>query len=423
MTINKIDSVKIIHDELCGEEYLVLSGFLRLVGIFVCNATYQDNRLDDNNFDIVVYIENEKSSEENLQKNKRILGEKLCVIKRDNYSSDNSKLDYREWVMEEVFQFIERNDYYLMKDDIGDWRELSQNYLKNDFIKAKTFVNFTDDPKYPIAAKKTFLNILSKVAEIHDKGQKSGRQSRYLNYAAFYLAYLVDESCNYLKQNFIFDSKKLYKAMNYSAIDYDEFENYYLLMAFLAELDPILNFKAEHCYQMAAFKLKNFSYAHYAYYRYGRYCEISLKDKRKARDYYLKAYEANPKEYRAIYKLGYYELMDKRYDAAANYFRMILKLMDGKHKANAFQEKEYEYYYKSCIILQSIGNAIGDQQMAKEYARKAEEVIDNITKISNPIYNSLFGEEARERLSETEKRLKGKGIRTSLLKVQSILYA
>lgn len=426
MTNNRIDSVKIIHDELCGEEYRVLSDFLRLVGIFVCNSTYQDNRLDDEKFDLIVYINSDKSSDENLSKIKSRLeriGKKLCVVPGRSFNNTAKADDnYRNEVLDIVFQFISDNDDYLMKDDMRDWHNLAVVFLKDDFVKARRFVHFRHASNYAKDAKHIFLDMVVSMSSIYADVQKSGRQSRYIDYAYVHLAYLINESCSYLKQNFYFDNQSLYGIMERFAIQYNDFENFYLLMAFLAELDPVLTLKAEYCYQMAATKLESFSYANYAYYRYGRYCEMALKDERKARDYYDKAFKVNPKEYRAIYKLGYYALRDKHYEDAASSFRRILWLMEGKFEANTLQENEYEYYYKSCKILENIDRITGNHQMAEEYARKAN-VLLNKTRApsSNSTYEFLFKEEAEKLLGLTRKRLEGRDIGFSLLKVRSVL--
>lgn len=420
MTNNKIDSVKIIHDELCGEEYRVLSDFLRLVGIFVCNATYQDNRLDDDKFDFVVYIKNKNSSDENLTKLSSILDKKLCVISGHNFSEEGGNPIYREDILKQIFQSIRTGDNYLMGDDIDDWNQLSDLFIKYDFVKARRFVYFRDASEYAQEAKNVFLKMVTELTDL----QTAGRKSRYIDYAFLHLAYLINECCSYLKQNFTFDSKKLYELMKKSAIEYNDFENHYLLMAFLAELDPVLTLNAESCYQNAAFKLESFSYANYAYYRYGRFCEISLKDDQKAREYYYKAYRVNPKEFRAIYKLGYYALLDKQLGEAAQRFRTILKLLEKKYKANVLQEIEYEYYYKSCKILENIGRKTWNRQMVQRYSLESRKVLQK-TEISNNhpnrSYSFLFGDESEERLQNTQRRLMGRNLGYSLLKVQSIL--
>ena len=227
-----------------------------------------------------------------------------------------------------------------------------------------------------------------------------------------------------MRQDFYFDNRKLYDIMEMSAIKYNDFENYYLLMAFLTELDSTLSLKAERCYQMAASKLENASFANYAYYRYGRYCEIELKNEEMARDYYNRAYKVNKNEYRAIYKLGYYALKDKHHEEAPLYFRTIQRLLEGKFKANALQEKEYEYYFKSCKILERIGLILGNSAMVRENAQKAEELLEKTAGTKkNPIYEVLFGDTWKERLVKTHERLSGKEMVKSLFKVQNVLNA
>lgn len=427
MTNNKIDSVKIIHDELCGEEYRVLSDFLRLVGVFVCNETFQDIQLDGDKFDLIIYIENEKSSVEIKTKIRDTYGTKLCEIHTNSIrkkTAESDRVAYRKAVLEYVFDHIMNSSHYVMGMDIGVWKVLAASFLKHDFVKARTFVYFRNEIPYAEEAQKDFAKIIVAISEIYNKLPQEFQHSRYIDYAYLQLAYLINETCCYLRQDFYFDNRKLYDIMEMSAIKYNDFENYYLLMAFLAELDSTLSLKAERCYQIAASRLKNASFANYAYYRFGRYCEIELKNEKMARDYYNRAYNVNKKEYRAIYKLGYYALKDKHYEEAAFCFRRIQRLLEGKFKANALQEKEYEYYFKSCKILERIGLILGNSAMVRENAQKAEEVLEKTAGTKkNPIYEVLFGDTWKERLVKTHERLSGKEMVKSLFKVQNVLNA
>ena len=392
------------------------------MGIFVCNATYQDNQLEDARFDLVIYIKNDNSSEENQAKIERIFGNKLCIIKGRTSFSKLADDEYRRNVMQLFFTFIKDSEYFLMKEDIEDWNNLLDIFFEYRFIKHRRFAYFRDDKKYATDAKDSFLKMAVSISNLLLNVQKSGRQSRYLDYATLYLAYLINECCSYLRQNFFFDSKKLYDLIQQSAIRYNDFENYYLLMAFLTELDSSQTLKGELCYQTATTKLNGFSYANYAYYRYGRYCEIALKDEGKARDYYVRAYNANPREYRAIYKIGYFAIKDRQYEEAKIYFRKILSLLEGKFKYNILQENEYDYYYKCCKVLENIEISTGDRQMAEYYRGKAEELLKKIKDGSpNQNYVISFNEEAPARLEDTYNRLKGRTVENALRKVKSAI--
>lgn len=417
MTNNKIDSVKIIHDELNIREYKILSDFLRLVGIFVCNATIRDNKMDKG-YDLVVFIHSSHFSKEYSEKLRETY-EGIIFEMKPKAENEPDDRKYRGKVLEGVFDFIKENPRYIMNEDIQDWSEIKDVFLDLDYVKAKEFVYFRDHLDYAAKAQKVFVKIMACVGGIYKKIEEEGkRKSRYIDYAYLNLAFLVNETCSYLNMTFFFDNVTLSNLIEKSALAFKGFPNYYLLMAFLSELDPVLTKGAKQCYVQALSKMGNVSFANYAYYRFGKCCETVLKEHSLARSYYQKAYEANDKEYRACYKLGYYALLEKDYKGAILQYSCIADILSGKFEANTLQENEYEYLYKTFRILERIGMKRKDEGMRRLYHLKLNQLLDGTEKAqSNSTYKVLFSEEADQRLINTRKRLLGRGIEASLDKV------
>lgn len=409
MTGNKIDSIKIIHHALDARGYRTLADFFRLLGIFICNATLDEN-MSMNDFDLFIVIK-EHFDEDDISWLDSLYGRDLCKIESpSSMNQDNSEYERRLCIISQCLDHISNTPKYNMKDEVGQWKEIAEIFLKYDLIKERTFVYFPGNKDYAKKAKIKFLDALKEItAYKREQLNKTSERSRYLDYACLYLSYLVNLTCHTLDQSFFFDNHALYEQINKSATDFYGFANYYILMAFIAELDTSMTRSGEKCYEMAIRRLKGYPFATYPYYRYGRYCEKAMKDDRKAYVYYHHSFDATKKVYRACYKFAIAALKKNDYEEAISQFTLISNILKEKENANCLEEKEYEYLLKAYSALKYIAGMQLNTSRYKENEKLIEDLCEK-TKQNNAIYTMLYGEDAHElmqRQVETYKRLRG----------------
>ena len=409
MTGNKIDSIKIIHHELDARGYRTLADFFRLFGIFVCSATLEEN-MSKNDFDLFI-ISKEHFYEDEIAWLDSLYEGDLCKIESPSSTGqDNSEYERRLCIISQCLDYISNTPKYNMKDDVVQLRVIAKIFLKYDLIKERTFVYFPGNKDYAKKAKIKFLDALKEITAYKRKQHEKGlERSRYLDYACLYLPYLVNLTCHTLDQSFFFDNHELYRQIQKSATDFYGFPNYYILMAFIAELDKSMTRSGGKCYEMAIRRLEGYPFATYPYYRYGRYCEKVMKDDKKAYECYRRSFETTKKGYRSCYKFAIVAMKKNDYEEASAQFKLIISILKEKENANCLEEKEYEYLLKAYSALRYIA---GIQRNTSRF-RECEKLIEDLcnrTQEENAVYTMLYGEnsdELKNRRIETYKRLRG----------------
>lgn len=399
-----IYSVKIIHHELVGFEYRLLADYFRLVGSFICDCTLKTDPKGD--FDVVVIIDRDGSLQKNRNQLMSNYPNAICLDRVENFSEEELK-NY----LETCLQKIEEKFTVSFKEDFKILKEIANVYIEHDLMRARvSFSYFENENKRNIQdAQDKFVNAY--LALFKDRSEEDISKSKYLMFARIDLARLSNETCVFLQQELLFDTKKCMDQLD-QLLNMDvTFANAYVLKGFLAELDRHYKEDGKAYYQKAIDQIGDQAYSSYVCYRQGRFYEKVERDWNKAEKYYRKAYTANKMEYRAIYKIMQIELQQGKWLEAVESCKNIINILGEKRKVNYLQEKEYEYLFKAYHEMGVIYERHLNNKEEAENAFKEREKICDLTRgtLPNVLYDQTFGEnDSKYYLEMTQKKLSDK---------------
>ncbi len=399
-----IFSVKIIHHELVGFEYRLLADYFRLVGSFICDCTLKTDPKGD--FDVVVIIDGDNSLKEKIKQLKLSYPNAICLGRVEDSSEEGWK-NY----LTECLQKIKVNSTVCSEEDFRILKEIAYVYIEYDLMRARvSFSYFVDEKKENIQkAQDKFVGAYLKLFQ--DRTEDAISKSKYLMFTRIDLARLSNETCVFLRQELLFDTKKCMEQLDQLLKMDVTFVNAYVLKGFLAELDRHYKEEAKAYYQKAIDQIGEQPYSSYVCYRQGRFYEKVEGNWNEAEKYYRKAYTANKLEYRAIYKIMQIELQQGKWLEAIESCKNIINILNKKYQENYLQEKEYEYLFKSYHEMGIIYERhLNNREEAEKAFRKRREVCDlERMEKQNELYIQIFGEEeSKKYLKMTQTKLKDK---------------
>lgn len=407
-----VRTVRIVHDELRGDEYRLLAGYFRLIGIFVCECTADEVSEADSEYDAVLKISENADQWTSSDKDSNVFDGPWLSLR----TSGDEQKKYLSDMLETVF-FQSENILEMEKDSLCkimniyiDHSLLKYIYSMNYFYKVETVINGS----FPELAKS--YNDLT----IWEQGQ--GEQSKYSLYARIDMARILNELCSMSDRERPFDTAKLV-AGTQKIMEWDsEYYNVYVLNGFLCDIDIRYHADVPFYYQKALDKIAGKPYASYVYYRLGRYYEKSLQDMKKALEQYRMAYEANNRHYRSIYKIALACKEERDYEGACAWYKRIEDILYKKKEKNYLQPIEYEYLFKTFSNMGDIYKMyLSSFYRAAECFEKGIEVVENLDNGKNDFFDSMYGEDCSEYRKNTLKRLNKKKLYRELIDVYTEL--
>lgn len=401
--MNTITAVQIIHDDLQQEEYYVLSEFLRWVGIHVYGY---DEAGDWSSYQAVIVIKEQLSTQiqtavkdmktEQARYEMEALGEK-------------SRLTYLKECLCCIFgktseEMTEQSDNV----DVRTLMILAKIYVQSNYLSVKKRIDWFQENKEIIqVAKNEIIDIFCTVCNEAKNMMVDDQISNYFYYAKNFTAYLINVTCQSLKQEMLFDSGKCIEQL-------DLIRNFacpskvYVLKGYLAGQDIRFDRDRIGYYQLALDCGEKASSAYYAciYFTQGRVYEKRFHNMDAAKLCYENAVKASPKEYRAQYKLAQIYERYKQHTEALEKYKTVQQVLAKKEKENYLTKTEYEYLYKSYSLSVNIAMSIGKVELAKEMIQRRNSLCQSVNPGSNLLYRQLLGDFEKQCIDATKARLR-----------------
>lgn len=399
-----ITAVQIIHDELQGAEYYFLSEYFRWAGSYVYGY---ETDADWSKFNVIIVIKPqlEQKTLDELEKKAENNDTDKIIIFLDAMNEDNKEA-YLDKCIEQIIGKDDSNS------DVCTLKALKELYVQYDLGGLKRTCNWFKEKK------EVLQNVQDKLVDIyHDLSQKAsnlvkyGEISKYFIYAKNELAYWINKTCFYLRQDLLFDTEKCIKQLDYILKIDPSFTNVYILKGFLASLDLHFKMDCKGYYHVAIDKLEGCPYADYVLWQQGRFYERELHSLEEAKKYYERAVQANHKEYRAYYKIAQIYENKKEHLAAIEQYTIVCNILNNKKKHNYLNEVEYEYLYKSYYLMSTIyKDYLNNEQLANEMLHERDNIYNLVRQaslqiIKNELYHQLYGKDANAYLELTYDKL------------------
>lgn len=335
--------ITIVHPLHEIRKYREFSAFFRLLGIFVCENISGEERGDPTDYKIT--IENDSST--NLP---AILDEMSEVFSADTIQ-----------VLQEAYTVFSKHELMKASYAIAYFFDTKKDYIYDQMLEAYDRFdnawndfsalegNVTDKSilKYIWAAKS---NCRRRMNELYTIVWDAAEKEWY--------ARDVKDSQKARKEM----KQKLWKKKYYSYTDIDEdikkiiekepdFYGAYVIRGFAAELDDDYRFDSVSDLLTALNIIGNHSYSSYLCYRIGKYYETIRKNQKSKWRYFQLAWERDPYNYRALYKLVLKEQADGNLDQAETMWNQLIQILDSKRESPALQPIECAYLFKGYYNL------------------------------------------------------------------------
>ena len=332
-----IRCITIVHpaDEIA--EYRMISAFLRLFGIFVCERL--EGMPDGDETDARIVLGKESSPKriaEILDSFEDSMGKATISVlnKAEKIFTSNDlmrgcyAIEFFATARDPVIHEDMLDSYDRFSDSLDQFRKLEEKISGEDQLSVK----------YILAAQANCMrrmnqlyNTLWDAAErgwYKGEGGPDALKKKLLN-----RMYYFNEMINPLIDRILKIDPNYYGAYSIKALNDMLDED--------AKADCIVSFST------AVSMIGDKSYSSYLRYRMGRYYEYILRDQDKSLTNYRKSYEVDPNNYRAIYKLAARAQRQEDYELAIEYLDMILSILGRKKKSCALQPIECAYLFKA----------------------------------------------------------------------------
>ncbi len=356
---NMANSIKIIHKVTKGAAYRFLADYFRLAGFFVRDCAGQRIYGDDN-YDAVIVIRTGFTQDEldGLQQDyqhkplvqmEEMFSWKEFVQERSSNDADGQDMkkpyyDYQKDYLRCVLDLLQSPLGLAAERDVFD--TLSDIYVDDSLMKYRiAYTFFYDDVEVVQIAQRHISNAFVEFCD------RVSTESKFAIYIYINLAYMMNETCRFLKHRFVCNTQKCIDRLDEILTMDPTFYNAYVMKGFLAENDPALDYQAGEYYELALEWEGETPYMAYTSYRLGRVYEKILRQPDKAEENYRRALKLSPYEYRAYYKLLLIEKKRGNYIKAIDYAKRILSILREKEEANYLQPKEYEYLFKAYLEM------------------------------------------------------------------------
>lgn len=384
--------ITIVHPLHEIRKYRELSAFFRFLGIFVCeNITgkeYGDPtdhiiRLEEgSDWDTQISIENVVRSMEKLFSTSamNVLLKVADVFKNNDLMRSSYAIAY----------FADTVESYIYKKIYESYDHFKEALQALEKIGDDTSVDGTQICKYILIAKSNCKRRMNELYTIIWNALEKGKLGE------------DDKEKQELKEELWKRTYYSYEDVNkdITAVleEFPDFYSAYAVRGFTAELDDDHRFNSVADLLSAERYIGERSYASYILYRIGRYYEVIRDNLDEKWKYYEKSWKADPRNYRALYKLAIYaqELNDVKREEEL--FERILEILEEKKDSPALQTIECAYLFKAFTGLGNLYIKRGDILQGIEYLKKAIAVYENEKNTTGDaaFYPWMFGDESVE---------------------------
>lgn len=389
--------VTITHPLCEIREYRELSAFFRFLGIFVCEIIEGKESGDPTDYTISLNKDNIRSGvklfKETVQGMSEVLSQSTITLFADigkifadrNLMRGSYAIAYfadsgKSYIYEKMYKA-----YDGFRDALKDLEELEER-KKEERVLKKTIL-LEDDPawKYLLLAKSNCKRRMNELYTIIWNAIKKGKLGEN------------ETDRGMLKS-------RLWKKTLYSfdCIDEDikrvletepDFYGAYMIRGFSAELDKEHRFWSVEDLLNVIKCIGDCSYGSYILYRIGRYCETIRGNLDEKWEYYRRACEADPRNYRALYKMAVYRQNSGCKEEAEDIWKRIIEILEEKRNLPVLQPVECAYLYKAFSNLGRLYIRKGNIRKGIKYLVKAIDVYENISNEIEPdaFYPWMFG--------------------------------
>lgn len=393
-----VNKLAIIHSEIQGGEYRLLADFFRICGIGVYNyaVTEQTDFASGEDFDLVLII----ATKPNPKYGDFCLNHEQKEAAKSRYSGCAVVFedDEPDWKCDKERERIQ----YLRKR----LREIDQNFPGMFSLEDTKTINKLVEiyvghelMKYRVALNSFVLwtNIVTVVRNHYEAAyleliqwkewKEWETDSEYRWFAMRHLERYVNECRGFLKQSLLFDTGKEVEFLEKRLEQYTDNSIrkglIYQLIAQFMEADFSFYDQAGGYYKKAVDSLDGSVLASYPCYRLGRDYEKNKHDWETGKQYYEKALNMDPREYRAAYKLGdYWRLVGKRPERALEEYLKIDAILKERVEHFRIQPKEAEYYYKAWNRISLLYDDDRDRKLRNDISKTfAQERMKRIVEV------------------------------------------
>lgn len=399
---DSIRCITIVHpaDEI--KEYRWLSAFFRLIGIWVCE------KVEDGHEDQTDYM--------------------IRIRYDDNFASDWQRISCGEggelqgcspepgvayveehWLSQVLNQM--QNCF-----DVSTFQEITKIakcYLDYDLMRGSYAVGYfgdADDPgifAYMGESKQRFFEAYQELVE-----QEKDDSSKYMLAAICNCQRRINELHTLIwkavKTGRAKDDGGIFREMlnKHPFIPYAEInvriskilemdpKNYaaYAIRGFVKQMDDAKVLEFVYDFENAVALCGRRSYASCLLYHIGKYFEVVRVDKVFEEKYYNYAYEVNPHNYRAAYKVAMCHRRHGEHDKALKILEEILNILLKKTARETLQPVECAYLYKTNLVIGKMYIKEEKYRESIHYLEQAKECGSSDRNMS--FYQWMFGEEA-----------------------------
>ncbi len=398
---DSIRCITIVHPPNEIKEYRLLSAFFRLIGIWVCENVEEEHG-DQTDFTIRIRYEDDFISE--WQRISCGAGGELKEC------SPEPEVGYTEehWLSEVLRQM----EYCFEKSTYQEIKKIAICYFTNDLMRGSYAVGYfgdADDPRifaYMGKSKQRFYKAYQELVEL-----EKADSSKYLLAAICNCQRRINELYTVIwkavKNGKIKDDEGIFRDIlrEHPFIPYDEInrrlskilemdpKNYaaYAIRGFVKQLDDDRILEFVYDFENAVALCGRRSYASCLLYHIGKYFETVRIDKAFEEKYYNYAYQVNPYNYRAAYKVAMCHRKQGEHNKAMKILEGILNILSKKTVLEMLQPVECAYQYKT-------NSEIGKMYIRKEKYRESIRYFEQAKACGSSdknmlFYNWMFGEE------------------------------
>lgn len=364
-TVALLEKIAIIHSELQEGELLLLKNYFSMCGVSVHDYSVTSESGFDLNYDFdAVFLVVTESKNRNFMLNgkQRELAEKKYP---DIISIEGLELDWnqeeqvekqlrKEFINNCLNTMMERHKGLINSNEKSDLDLISEIYVKHDIMKNNIILHtFLGFPNFIRATRKSLINAYIELVE----GYNEHRTSNYYWYALRHLERLINEACDFLGVDNLFDAKQasdnLIKTAEKQAENCNVFKS--KIYGTAARFRECNMFHREECvemYEKAKKYAESTAFDYKSFYWYGRSIEKHENNWSKAIGFFREAAEKNPGSYKARYKLGIYEWkQNASIWRACSEFRKIDTILSRKYENRMLLPIEAEYLYKTWYFI------------------------------------------------------------------------
>lgn len=432
--MNKLNSIRIIHDILHRTDFFYLAELFRFMGVFVCEKILvepiqTETEAERNTmYDAYIYIgklhlteeESDKLSLSQEEYNTRIdaLPENTLflydVVEIKKLSEEpiscqtveiqkKALADFWEKLLDKVYE-AKHTEEHAEKITPDGLAGITDTFVDEQlWLHSMNMQYYQKKASWIIeCAEDAFLKTQKRVAEfLQDKQDKP---ERYLyEYANLWSQVQMNIACKYNNRVLYFSIAKLEERCKKLCNDFPEFTNAVILLGLCYE--PSLSHANE---AVAAFadaldRIGTECFASAVYYWIGKRYE-AFRDRKNEEEECYKCANRRKYKFRNTYKLAICARNRGDHEEALRLLDDIIEKLNQKRKMFFLDPLELEYLFKTCFQATYICFIEEDYNRAIKYGRKGEEIWTNDIK-ENKFFDAFYGNEAENYKEEWKKRL------------------